>query len=284
MIHRHSSYPILLLLIFLSLGGCVNVGSMMAEVLSDSVLNQRDPNTVQDGLPAYLLLLDGMILQDPDDEEMLLAGARLYSAYSGAFVEDPTRLKQMSETALNYARRALCIEQEALCEALKQPMDKFNQVLNSIDDEDDVSLIFGYASVWANWIQSNSGDWQAIADLPKVEAMMRRVLELDEDYEQGSAHLYLGVLLTLRPATLGGQPELGKQHFERAILLSNGHDLMAKVLYARHYARLVFDKRLHDRLLNEVLKSDIEYTDLTLMNTLAQKQAEVLLNSSDDYF
>jgi len=36
---------------------------------------------------------------------------------------------------------------------------------------------------------------------------MERVVELDETYEHGSAHLYLGVMTTLLPPALGGKPE-----------------------------------------------------------------------------
>ena len=59
---------------------------------------------------------------------------------------------------------------------------------------------------------------------------------------------------------------------------------MAKVMYARHYARLIFDRALHDRLLNEVLEADPDVTGYALANTLAQKQAKELLESADDYF
>jgi hypothetical protein len=163
-------------------------------------------------------------------------------------------------------------------------MDQFNLVLADLDDTSDLPLLYSHAVAWAGWIQTNSGDWKAIADLPKVEAAMRKVLQLDEKYEQGGAHLYMGVLLTLRPASLGGRPEQGKVHFTRALELSNGHNLMAKVLYARHYARLVFNRELHDGLLQEVLAADVEYPDLTLMNVMAQTQAKELLETSDEYF
>jgi hypothetical protein len=274
-------FPMILLL---SVTACVNVGSMMAEALVDSVLNQRDPATVRDGLPAYLLLLDGMILDSPDNRSLLLAGSRLYGAYAGAFVNDPARMQLMSEIAVSYAQRALCLELKTFCAVLEQPMDQFDKALYSLDSLSDAPLLYSYAVARAGWIQANSSDWKAIADIPKVEAVMRKVLQLDEGYEQGSAHLYMGVLLTLRPASLGGRPEQGKQHFERALELSKGHNLMIKVLYARHYARLVFDRELHDELLQEVLASDAVYPDMTLMNVLAQTQAQVLLEGSGDYF
>jgi hypothetical protein len=59
---------------------------------------------------------------------------------------------------------------------------------------------------------------------------------------------------------------------------------MAKVEYARRYARLMFDRELHDRLLQEVLAADPVYPELTLSNVLAQRQAKELLQSAEDYF
>ena len=38
---------------------------------------------------------------------------------------------------------------------------------------------------------------------------MQRVIELHESYQDGAAHLYLGVLSTFLPPALGGKPEVG---------------------------------------------------------------------------
>ena len=59
---------------------------------------------------------------------------------------------------------------------------------------------------------------------------------------------------------------------------------MVRVLYARHYARLVFDQALHDRLVAEALAADPKVPGMTLMNTLAQRQALALQSTSKDYF
>jgi hypothetical protein len=114
--------------------------------------------------------------------------------------------------------------------------------------------------------------------------MMERVVELDETYDHGRAHLYLGVIATLLPPTLGGKPEEGRSHFERGIQLSAGRDLMAKVEYARRYARITYNRELHDQLLHEVLKADALVPGLTLSNTLAKRLAQELLVSADSYF
>ena len=63
---------------------------------------------------------------------------------------------------------------------------------------------------------------------PVSSSIMQHVAELDEDYQEGSAYLYLGLMAPF--------PEEAREHFERAIEISDGKNLMIKVLYARQYA------------------------------------------------
>ncbi len=269
-------------LISLILSGCASVATQgMADRLSDAMLNQRDPEIVRTGAPAYLLLIDSMIADSPDNTDLLLAGSRLYAAYGSGLVKDPRRAKNLSATALDYSRRALCEELDRLCTALDLPFRDFEPTLTDLI-RDDLPILYGHATAWVGWIQAHSDDWNAVAVLPKAERLLQKVVSLDPTYERGRAQLFLGALLSLRPAALGGQPELARAHFERAIEYSSGRDLMAKVEYARRYARLVFDQPLHDRLLNEVLKADPQQAGLTLSNVIAQSQARELLR--DDYF
>jgi hypothetical protein len=278
---------LLILVSGLSFSGCSHFVSSatgkMADDLSAAVLDQDDPAIVRDGAPAYLIALDGLIEGDPRSERLLLAGAQLYGAYAGAFVDDPERASRLTLRALRYAERALCERNRPLCEAASGSYDEFVGLLSETDVEE-VPALYGLGSAWASWVQANASDWNAVADLPKLEALMQRIVALDGAYQDGGAHLYLGVLYTLRPASLGGKPELGRQHFERAIEISGGRNLMAKVLFASRYARLVFDRPLHDRLLGEVIETDPHARGFTLGNVLAQEEAAKLLADGDDYF
>ena len=277
----------LVLLFTIPLAGCAGMMSSatgrLASDLSDAILEQNDPETVEAGTPAYLLLIDGLIRDNPKSEELLLSGAKLYGAFAGVFVKDTERAQRLTSKSHDYAERALCRHRTALCGLGKRPYDNYLAALTGLS-KDDVPVLYTFASTWAGWIQTNSSDWNAVADLAKVRAGMERVVELDEAYEHGSAHLYLGVLTTLLPPALGGKPEEGRSHFERAMVLSQGRDLMVKVEYARRYARLVFDRPLHDRLLNEVLQAPVSAPGLTLSNTLAQRAARELLKSADSYY
>jgi hypothetical protein len=278
---------LLFLVSALPISGCSyflsSATSKMTDDLSAAVLDQDDPATVRDGAPAYLIALDGLIEGSPKSERLLLAGAKLYGAYAGAFVDDPERARRLTLRARRYGERALCERNRPLCEVVSGSCDSFFSLLAETDAKD-LPALYGLGSAWASWVQANPGDWNAIADLPKLQALMERIVALDDAYEDGSAHLYLGVFYTLRPASLGGTPELGRQHFERAIEISQGRNLMAKVLFARQYARLVFDRSLHDRLLGEVIEADPHAHGFTLSNVLAQEEAALLLAEGDDYF
>ncbi len=266
------------------LPGCASMlGQGLAGNLSQAIVNQSDPEIVRTGAPAYLLLIDGMIEGNPEDEELLLAGARLNVAYAAVFIEDEERARHMGEKARNYANRALCQAEEETCGMAQRPYEAFAQTLRELD-EDELDYLYTTAMAWALWIQQRSGDWGAVAELPKVEAMLERVVAIDEAYQAGQPHLYLGILRSLLPPAMGGKPERGRYHFERAIALSQGRNLMAKVEYARRYARLMFDRELHDRLCREVIKADPVVPGLTLSNVLAQKEAQTLLTGSAEYF
>ena len=100
----------------------------------------------------------------------------------------------------------------------------------------------------------------------------------------GAVNMYLGILNSLRPPALGGKPEVGRGYFETALELTGRRDLSVQVEYARGYARLVYDRELHDALLNEVLAGEVNIPGLTLTNSIAVHDARELLASADDYF
>lgn len=273
----HVSLPALMLLC----SGCATVVSSATSGLADSltgaILDSDDPETVRAALPAYMLLIDGLVADDPDDPAMLRAAATLSGAYGGNFADDPARAARLQARALDLALDAECAEHRDACDLRTREFDAF---VAWVAEQDDVEDLYVLGSNWAGYVQSNSEDWNAIAELARVRVVFERILEIDETVEQGAAHIYLGVLDTLVPPAMGGKPEDGRAHFERAIEISGGAHLTAKVLFAEQYARLVFDRELHDALLEEVIAADPRAPGLTL----AQRDAEVLLASADDYF
>lgn len=251
--------------------------------LGRAVMQNNDLATVEAGLPSYLLMIDGLIVNWPERSGLLMTGADLYGAYAGVFVKNDARAARLNEKALEYALRGACAHDGDYCDLRGIEVPAFEALLDAAG-QDDVPVLFSLGSAWAGYIQTHTDDWNAVAELSRVRLLMERVVALDEDYRYGQAHMYLGVLNSILPASLGGRPEQARDHFERAVALSEGRNLLARVLFAEHYARLVFDRELHDEQLRKVLDAEPDAPDLTLQNTYAKQQARELLDSADDYF
>jgi len=282
-----SPLRILCLALVVQLTGCAslvnNAAQGFADNLSDAILNSNDPQLVRDGAPSFLLLLDSLLGEDSRSADLFAAAASLNGAYSAAFVSEPQRQQIFADKAFTLAQRAACLGLRDGCDLREREFASYKDWALGLKEKD-VELGYELATAWAGWIQANSDDWAAIAELERVKVLMGRIAELAPDYSYGGPVLYLGVFETLVGPAQGGRPEVGKEHFERAIELGDGKFLPAKVFYARQYARLVFDRELHDKILSEVVGADPQSDGLTLINLIAQEQARELLASADDYF
>lgn len=276
---------LILMCMCLVLTGCGSLLSSakkeFAEDLSATMLESTDPETVGQAIPAYLLLISSMIRGDQENTGLLLSGSKLYGAYASIFVENVPRKVRLSSQAFEYAERALCLQQSNACDIKSMTYFEYERLLQSME-KGDVDVLFAYASAWAGLIEANRSDWNAIAELPKVKATIERVIALDETVSNGDAHLYMGVIESLLPPAMGGKAELARLHYEKALEISNRSNLMAMLLYAEKYARLIFDEKLHDQLLNEVINAKLVRSDYKLINTIAKQRAGQLL--AEDYF
>ena len=257
--------------------------SSMMEHLSTTILNNDDLVLVESGAPAYLLMIDSLISKDPDNEKTLATAAMLYTAYADVFIKDTERSRKMANKAFNYANQAMCLAKKDACNFKSKPYEECERIISTMN-KSHVPVLFALGNSWASWIMANTDDFNAIADLAHIELIMKRVIALDKTYKDGAAYLYLGTLATLLPPALGGRPEQGKIYFEKAIQQSKGRNLVVKVLFAKLYARMIFDRELHDKLLDEVISADPYVEGYTLVNTWAQKQAVQLKISAEDYF
>ncbi len=277
----------LLLTLVLGISACgqliSNAKQEFADDLSATILSFDDPETIKKAVPAYLILISSMIKGDPENADLLESGAKLYGAYASGFTDSAESKRALAKRAFDYAGRSMCIRDQRFCDVKKLSYFEFEKLLASIE-KPQAEHLFVFVSSWAGVIEANSSDWNAVAELPKVKAGIQCVIDTDETVSNGNAHLYMAVMETLLPPTLGGKPDLAKKHFDRAIELSHGSNLMAKVLYAEKYARMLFDRELHDELLQQVLDADVGPQDQILINTLAKQRAVELLSSADDYF
>lgn len=271
------------LLAFMTVG-CAT--TQLPSNLSSAILDSDDLNTVRDGLPSYLLMVDALVKTYPKNESMHLTAASLNSAYAGVFIspQQAERKKNMSKKALDYAFSAICLHNKDACELALADSKDFSQMLNQFDQQKDLPFLYALGTAWASYIQANSDDWLVVAQLGKAESVLRQVISIDQGYEKGTALLYLGVMNSILPPSLGGKPDVAEQFFEDALKAGNEENLIIYVYYASNYARLLFDQPLHDQLLKQALSLDPYVEGYTLQNIYAKQLAEALLLSSSDYF
>ena len=233
-------------------------------------------------------------------KNLIVKTARAYSSYAG-FIEDKMEEAEIAgdyETAEDmraraidlyirsegYAVKALAKSDKTFSEVRTVDMTVFQKALQKLKKKD-VEPLFWTAYSIARGISLQKDDPMQVIDLARVELMMKRVLELDEAFYFGSAHLFYTVYYGDRAISIGGDPEKAKEHIAHVDQINDGKFLMSKLYLARYYAYPKQDVTLFRQSLQEVLDapSDI-YPGEEAATSLAKSRAKRLLNQVDDLF
>lgn len=285
------SIVLILAAIFLLGSGCsvqkLAVRSMSG-LLEDSMtalFEETDLELAEHAIASDLKLLEGILKSDPENEKYLFMASQGFAAYALGFVEDenPQRAKQLYLRGRDYGLKILR-KNKPFRQAEDQELEIFTQSLKKLDKKD-VPALFWTANNWGNFINLSMNDPIALADLPRVQAMMERVIELDDSYFFGGAHLFLGTLLAVRPPILGGDMKKAKAHFDRCFELSQGKFLLPSIYFARYYLTREFDEVQFREMLQKVLDAPADlFPEQNLPNAIAKKKARLLLEKAEEYF
>lgn len=251
--------------------------------------NETSVRHAREGAPGLLLLLDGFIVSSPENEELLLAAAEMNCSFAIGLVEieDPEWAMRLYTKGRDYALRALAKQSEEFTQTVATgTLDDLSQLLaTDFEDSEDVPALFWTAMCWGSWINLNLDSMDAVAELPWVEAIMKRVAELDETYFYGGPHLFFGTANGMRPTMIGGDPQASRRHFERVFELTNRSFLLAHVFFAKTYTVQVQDYGLFRSTLQEVLDAPADIDpDRKLITAIAKKQAGLLLDQAATLF
>jgi len=279
-------FPFLLLISGCSINKlAINATGSIVEHTMDALMEESDLVFAEESAYGNLKLLEGLIKADPENEKFLFLAAKGFSSYALAFLEDndKERAKIFYERGKGYGLRIL-LKNKRFNEAFNNDMDSFNQSLESFG-RDDVSALFWTGFSWGNWINMNLDLPEALVDIPKVESIMRRVMELDETYYYGGVHLFFGISYGSRSRILGGNLEKARVHFDMAEKISKGNFLIDYYYKAMYYALPIQDRSLFESLLEKVITSPPDLLpEQRLVNEVAKVKAENLLYKMDEYF
>ena len=282
---------LLVLLPLLLLCACIPkrvVVRTTAVILPDALaaMNEEgDLELAEAAAATNLKLVEGLLHADPKNRQLAALTAQGFGGYALAFVEDdaPARAAALYLRGKEYGLRAL-MQDRHVAAAVKGTDDAFAASLSHLG-QGDKDLILWTAMCWGKWIDLSRTDPAAVADLPRAEALFERLLALDEGYYYAAPHVFLGVFYGGRSKMLGGRPEEARAHFERAIELTGGRFLSARLYYAEYFARQTQDRALFETQLHAILDApDDLLPEQRLANAVAKRKAARLLARVDEWF
>ena len=292
MIHKYFRIQTLLLLLLpIFLGGCG---------LAKLSRIQKEGNlvVVETTLANNLKTLER--LAKTGNTGLIVKTARAHSSYSG-FLEDKMEdavLAGDSETAdemrsqaiahyvraEEYAFKALAKSDKTFEQPRTVDLAAFEKALQKLKKKQ-VEPLFWAAYAMGRGISLQKDDPMQVIDLARVELMMGRVLELDETFYFGSAHLFYAVYYGDRSPSIGGDPEKAKEHIDIVDEMNDGKFLMSKFYLARYYAYPKQDVKLYKQALQEVIDAPRDiYPGEEAATSLAKSRAKRWLAQADMLF
>lgn len=280
-------YLVLIMVLALTLTSCSLkkvTTSMTAKIVSDGMIaveSEPDLWIAKESVVPMVKLLEVFNSGDPNNKYSNALMAKVYGNLAFGFFE-PEMMRTGEKDSGVWRDRVVRYYTLGSDAGMRTCDKKFGKRIDGVKKagKKDMSLLFWTAFDMGNLINLKKDDINLVANLPRVEAMIDRILELDANYAYGSALAFKATLLASRPTMMGGNPEGSKDIFEKAIAASNGKYLMTKVLYAEWYAIPQGNKTLAKNLLNEVIAGDTNaIPEQALANNLAKERAGLLLKT-----
>lgn len=285
-----------------STSGCTTINRMAVNKVADALssggttfASDDDPELIKAAVPFSLKLMESLLSESPNHRGLLLATAGGFTQYGYAFVQqEADELEQKDYTAAQAlrgrARRLYLRARDYGLRGLETSHREFENQLRRDPKRavrrataKDVPLLYWTATSWAAAISLSKDNPDLIADLPIVEIMTDRALELNEAFDGGSIH---GFLITYEMAREGGEGdpvERSRRHFDRALEISNGQQAGPFVSLAEAVALAKQDRKEFVALLNRALEVQVDARpEWRLVNLLMQRRARWLLNRADE--
>jgi predicted anti-sigma-YlaC factor YlaD len=257
-----------------------------------------DPQLVADSLPFAMKLYESLLVQTPENEDLLLTTGSVFTMYANAFVQTPASMLPESEfekqqQMLSRAKKLYLRGRGYLLRALELRYPGFGEYLQAGDldqalaptEIEDVPFLFWTAASWLGAFSTDTFDMELLLNLSKPLAMLNRALELDEAWSNGIIHETLISIYGSLPEAMGGSQEKARYHFRKAVEYSEGLSPSPYVALASTVSVANQDVEEFKQLLNKAIAiNPDDNPDNRLEILLSQQKARWLLDHIDDFF
>jgi predicted anti-sigma-YlaC factor YlaD len=302
--NRRRALLVLLLLGWIAGSGCSLLRRPALDEAANAVAgsgttfaSDEDPDLVKAAAPFSLKLIESLLAENPEHQGLLSAAASGFTQYAFAFVHQEAdeleardlaaaealraRARRLYLRAHTYGLRGLEVNHPGFPNALLA--DPRAAVLAAT--RADVPLLYWTAIAWAAAISLSKDNPELVAQIPAMEALMYRALELDESYGHGAIHTFLVAYEMSRQGAPGDPVARARAHFERAMALSGGKDAAPLVALAEAVTVKQQDVKEFESLLDRALAVNPDASPETrLRNLIMQRRARWLLSRKTDLF
>lgn len=302
--HSHFNYGLLFVLLSFFVSGCAvkkmalnSLANTLSEEGAGVYASDDDPELVADALPFALKTMEALLQSLPNHRKLLVATAAGFVQYTHAFVLQPVgyfesgnfgetrkrreRAKRLFIRARDYGLRALELQIPGFAELIQE--DPVKAVFSF--RKQDVPALYWTGVAWASAISVAKDDMDLVGELPLVQTLLEKALELDESWGEGAIHEFFIAFEAGRPESEGGGSAKAQAHFERAMKLNGGKSIGPMVMFAENVCVREQDRGRFKELLNQAIAFDLDqYPENRLANILAQRKAQQLLSNIDELF
>jgi len=257
----------------------------------------EDPQFVAQAAPFSLKLMESLLVERPQHRGLLRAASAGFTQYAFAFLQLPAdeieaddlvqaeelreRARRMYARAHGYALRGLDVAHPGFSALLqRRPAQAVFRTTS-----EDAGLLYWAAVSLAARIGLSKDDPARVSELPQVQVLIDRALELDESLDGGAIHAFLVAFTMVRPDFQGPRQDQAAAHFQRARDLSGGHDAGVYVTWAEAVCVPAADRACFDGALQSAVAVDASSApERQLANGVLQRRARWLQSHADQLF
>ena len=295
--------PAILLAMLIVTPGC-SIKRLAVNKLGDALAgggttfaSDDDPEFIKAAVPFSLKLMESLLNESPKHKGLLFAASSGFTQYGYAFVQQDAEELEGTDVAASLemrqrARRLYLRARDYALRGLESAHPGFSNALRADAlaavktlTKRDVPQTYWAAASWAAATVVIKDNPELINDLPIIETLVDRALELDEAYDHGAIHAFLISYELSRPSSTGDRAARSRAHFERAVQLSQGRQAGPFVSLAEAVSIEKQDRKEFESLLKQALAVDPNAKpEWRLANLVMQRRARWLLSKKEDLF
>ncbi|MFP4415704.1 MAG: TRAP transporter TatT component family protein [Fibrobacterota bacterium] len=265
---------------------------------NQAFVTDDDPELVGEAIPFTIKSYESLLAEMPDHTGLLTTVGKLYGNYAYGWIQLPADTLPDSQykrqtAMMKRAKKFYLRGREYILRALEINHPGFRSLLDEGDvdsaialtEKGDTTLLYLGALCWSGAFLSDKFDLSMAATMDIPVAMMNRVLELNQQYGDGAVHEFFINYYGSLPESKGGGEKKAREHFEKAVFLSDSAKASPYVSLALAVSVKTQNVEQFKELLNKAIAVDTDKNPhYRLANVLTQRKARWYLNNIGEFF